>query len=44
MNIGSERLHVRKFFIGLDITLAVALALPGIIDIHIDIPCITEAA
>ena len=38
MYIIAKRLHVRKFAVGMTVALCVTLALPGVVDINVDVP------
>ena len=43
MDVGGERLHVGEPAVGLDAALGVALALPGVVDVDVDITRIPHA-
>ena len=43
MNVIGKRLHVGKFAVGVDVALRIPLALPGVVNIHVDVPGILHA-
>src|SRR5579872_3554060 len=43
MNVVSESLHVGELLVGMEDSARVALPLPRIVDVHVDIACILHA-
>ena len=43
VNVVGQRLHVGEFAIGVDVALSITLTLPGVVNVHVDVPGVFHA-